>query len=262
MANRTAGPPVSFFLVILFVLLSTRAHNSFKYNASMNDSAASLGTLPHHPCPCSASFREIPYTLTQAGEEALQLMSVLGRDLQGSFFPFFPRVSTVLVGLIAPPDVAPEVCGRVLRCLGFLMKFVARPLSKDMSSVRATYAPLLGHTRDFARKMAAQSLAPAVRRLKPKAMRRHAKQLVAALASGAVAAGADDAAGGARLRADTLDGCSQLLFFVAKGVHGRTHSQVGCGRRETGQLDSCFGCAEFNFEVVCFPCECRSPCHL
>ncbi|CAN0578123.1 unnamed protein product, partial [Ectocarpus sp. 12 AP-2014] len=78
----------------------------------------------------------------------------------------------------------PEICGRVLRCLGFLLKFVARPLSKDMAAVRALYSPLLGHKRDFARKMAAQTLAPAVRRLKPKAMRRHAKQLVGALAAG------------------------------------------------------------------------------
>ncbi|CAM9815059.1 unnamed protein product, partial [Hapterophycus canaliculatus] len=168
------------------------------------------------------------------GEETLQLLSVLGRDLQGSFFPHFPRVSTALVGLISSPDVPPEICGRVLRCLGFLLKFVSRPLSKDMAAVRALYAPLLGHKRDFARRMAAQSLAPAVRRLKPKAMRRHAKQLVGALAAGSVgsaeaapAPGAGgEAPGGARLRADTLDGCSQLLFFSAKGVRGRTHSQA------------------------------------
>ncbi|CAN0534679.1 unnamed protein product, partial [Ectocarpus sp. 12 AP-2014] len=161
-----------------------------------------------------------------AGEETLQLLSVLARDLQSSFFPHFPRVSTALIGLIAPPDVSPEICGRVLRCLGFLLKFVARPLSKDMAAVRALYSPLLGHKRDFARKMAAQTLAPAVRRLKPKAMRRHAKQLVGALAAGSVEAAAGGAEAGARrLRADTLDGCSQLLFFSAKGVHGRTHSQ-------------------------------------
>lgn len=153
-------------------------------------------------------------------------MSVLGRDLQTSFFPHFPRVSTALVGLIVEPEVAPEVCGRVLRCLGYLLKFTARPLSNDMTAVKALYGPLLGHRRDFARKMAAQSLAPAVRRLKPKAMRKHAKQLVAALATGSVAAGGDKVMGGARLRADTLDGCSQLLFFAAKGVHGRIHSQV------------------------------------
>lgn len=106
---------------------------------------------------------------------------------------------------------------------------MARPLSKDMSAARALYAPLLGHRRDFVRKMSAQALAPALRRLKPKAMRRHAKQLVAALAAGSVAAEAEKAEegpGGARLRWDTLDGCGQLLFFAAKGVHGRTHSQV------------------------------------
>lgn len=102
-----------------------------------------------------------------------------------------------------------------------------------MTAVKALYAPLLGHKRDFARKMAAQCLAPAVRRLKPKAMRRHARQLVLALAAGSVAGGQGEgeqeapAGGGARrLRADTLDGCSQLLFFSAKGVHGRIHSQV------------------------------------
>ena len=159
-------------------------------------------------------------------------------------------MSSVLVSLVAAPDVPPEACGRVLRCLGFLLKFVARPLSKDMSAVKVLYAPLLGHRRDFARKMAAQSLAPAVRRLKPKTMRRHAKQLVGALAAGSVAAAVEAAGGGgeeeagpgetprgARFRADTLDGCSQLLFFSAKGVHGRTHSQVGHWH---GQGQGCF----------------------
>lgn len=102
-----------------------------------------------------------------------------------------------------------------------------------MTAAKALYAPLLGHRRDFARKMAAQSLAPAVRRLKPKAMRRHARQLVGALAAGSVTAGAHEARAGARLRADTLDGCSQLLFFVSKGVHGRMHSQVGGARTRT-----------------------------
>lgn len=175
----------------------------------------------------------------QAGEEALQLLSVLGRDLQSSFFPYFSRVSAALVALIAEPDVAPEICGRVLRCLGFLLKFVARPLSKDMSAARALYAPLLGHRRDFVRKLAAQALAPALRRLKPKAMRRHAKQLVAALAAGSVSAEAEEGPGGARLRWDTLDGCGQLLFFAVKGVHGRTHSQV---RTEgAGDVAACVG---------------------
>lgn len=116
-----------------------------------------------------------------------------------------------------------------------------------MAAVKVLYAPLLGHKRDFARKMAAQSLAPAVRRLKPKAMRRHAKQLVAALAAGSVAAaevsaagegGEREAPGGARLRADTLDGCSQLLFFSAKGVHGRTHSQVGGERLHESTIEN------------------------
>ncbi|CAB1098209.1 unnamed protein product [Ectocarpus sp. CCAP 1310/34] len=192
----------------------------------------SLPELLHHApavVDMLLALLEDPVVVTQAGEETLQLLSVLARDLQSSFFPHFPRVSTALIGLIASPDVSPEICGRVLRCLGFLLKFVARPLSKDMAAVRALYSPLLGHKRDFARKMAAQTLAPAVRRLKPKAMRRHAKQLVGALAAGSVEAAAGAEAGARRLRADTLDGCSQLLFFSAKGVHGRTHSQVGVG---------------------------------
>lgn len=136
-------------------------------------------------------------------------------------------MSAALIALVSDSDVAPEKCGNVLRCLGYLLKFVARPLSNDMTAARALYAPLLGHRKDFARKMAAQSLAPAVRRLKPKAMRRHVKQLIEALAAGNVASGKDGVGGGVRLRADTLDGCSQLLFFVVKGVQGRTHSQVG-----------------------------------
>lgn len=176
----------------------------------------------------------------KTGEEVLQLLAVLGRDLQHSFFPHLPRVSSVFLVLISPPEVAPEVCGRVLRCLGFLLKFVARPLARDMSAVRCLYAPLLGHRRDFVRKMAAQSLAPTIRRLKSKAMRKHVKQLVEALAAGRAAAAStdEDTPGAARLRSDTLDGCSQLLFFVTKGVRGRLHSQVRISR---GTLDGSVG---------------------
>lgn len=75
--------------------------------------------------------------------------------------------------------------------------------------------------------------------MKPKAMLKHAKHLIQALASGRADANADadaSAAGkgkareGARgtkkLCLDVLDGSSQLLFFLLKGVHGRLHSQV------------------------------------
>lgn len=194
---------------------------------------------PSFRCAHAAAIPSLP----KAGEQALQLLSVLGRDLQGSFFPHFRRVSGVLVNLLDSPEVSPEVCGRVLRCLGFLLKFVAKPLAADTNALRSLYAPLLGHRRDFARRMAAQSLAPAVRRMKPKAMLKHAKHLIQALAAGRAGANADadadavasaagkgqareGARGAEKLCLDVLDGSSQLLFFLLKGVHGRLHSQV------------------------------------
>ncbi|CAM9858263.1 unnamed protein product, partial [Choristocarpus tenellus] len=168
---------------------------------------------------------EDPNVTSQVGEQVLQLLSVLARDLQGSFFPFFPRVSEALVALVSDEDVSPEICGQVLRCLGFLLKFLSRPLARDMGALKALYPPLLGHRKDFARRLSAQSLATTLRRLKPKGMRRHVRALVGALAAGASAT-TDGAPGTDRLRKDTLDGCSQLLFFTAKGVQGRTHSQA------------------------------------
>ncbi|CAM9636019.1 unnamed protein product, partial [Laminaria digitata] len=62
----------------------------------------SLPELVHHAptvVDMLLALLEDPKAATQAGEEVLQLISVLGRDLQGSFFPHFPRVSTVLVSL-------------------------------------------------------------------------------------------------------------------------------------------------------------------
>ncbi|CAM9433513.1 unnamed protein product, partial [Discosporangium mesarthrocarpum] len=177
------------------------------------------------------SLLEKPDVVVQSGEQVLQLLSVLGRDLQGSFFPFFPRVSVTLVSLMESDSVAPEACGRILRCLGFLLKFVSRPLADDIDTLKALYPPLLGHRKDFVRRLAAQSLAPALRRLKPKVMRRHARTLVGALAAGAKGGGGGegeeegDHRNMSRVR-DTLDGCSQLLFYTAKGVQGRMHSQA------------------------------------
>jgi Down-regulated in metastasis len=191
----------------------------------------SLAELLHHSeavVGMLLALLQDPAASALCGDQLLQLLTVLARDLQGGFHPHFAASMQALTGLLqGSSGDEPETAGRILRAVGHLLKFDVRELLQDPDAVRPYYAALLGHRRDYVRRFAAETFSALLRKLKPKPLRRHVRQLLVALGSACQAQEGDSgaAASVAKRREDILDGCCRLLFCALKGVAGRTHSR-------------------------------------
>jgi hypothetical protein len=106
----------------------------------------------------------------------LTLTSTLARDLRDEFYPHFRPVAAALALHIDARE--PEKAGEVFRTLNLLFKYLSKPLLADMDTVRSLYGPLLGHRSGHMRGFAAESLAFLLRKLPPKALRIHVRQLL------------------------------------------------------------------------------------
>ena len=158
------------------------------------------------------------------GKRGLQLLSALSRDLRGNLGNDFELIMTSLVRVLTEHAEGPEACGLVFRTMGYVIKYNARDLEADLGRIQPYYADLLGHRRDFVRRYAAETLAQLLRGVETKPLRRHLRELVAALASGCCSMEGERRAQ-VRARENILDGCSLLAFHTLKGVHGRLHSR-------------------------------------
>ncbi|CAM9357800.1 unnamed protein product, partial [Chrysoparadoxa australica] len=163
----------------------------------------------------------------RTASEVMQLLAVMARDLQSAFYPHFHRSMKVLVQVVVTHGGEPEDASRCVKCIGYLLKFSAKPLLKDVKSIKQYYGPLLGHKRDFVRRYSAEVLSSLLRKLKPKALKLHTKQFLQVLYNEfAQALPNSYEAPSALLHFDVCDGCSSLLFGIVKvGVHGRMHSK-------------------------------------
>ena len=111
-----------------------------------------------------------------------------------------------------------------------------------LEKLRQYYGATLAHRRDVVRRLAAETFAPLVRKLKSEsARRRHLRRVVRALVT-TISAGNDNTnsktARVMRLHSNAIDGISQLFFEVARGVAGQINSK--------GKI-----AAKVLFEVLC-----------
>ena len=104
----------------------------------------------------------------------LQLISVLGRDLEDDLYPYFHRLFGMLVkhvdnvvytGIGGAPN--PELTGKLFECMSYLIKYQLRQLSSEANSMRKYYGPLLGHPASFVRDYSAKTFSVLMRKLKP-----------------------------------------------------------------------------------------------
>ena len=98
-----------------------------------------------------------------------------------------------------------------------------------LEKLRQYYGATLAHRRDVVRRLAAETFAPLVRKLKSEsARRRHLRRVVRALVT-TIGAGNDNTnsktARVMRLHSNAIDGISQLFFEVARGVAGQINSK-------------------------------------
>ena len=94
--------------------------------------------------------------------------------------PVHPLIGAV-VSLVN--TLRPEQTGEAFKSLSYIFKHLAEPLIADIDSLRKYYGPLLGHKRDFVRQFAAETFAPLIRRLPPKALQKHTRAILKALAA-------------------------------------------------------------------------------
>ncbi len=114
--------------------------------------------------------------------------------------------------------------------------------------MRKHYGATLAHKQDFVRRLAAETFAPMIRKLKSNnARKKHIRRVIKSFASSAVVSvqremeglkreGKEDASTFSfddaisprliRARDDAIDGVAMLLFYVVRGVSGRLHSKA------------------------------------
>lgn len=101
-----------------------------------------------------------------------------------------------------------------------------------LEKLRQYYGSTLAHRRDVVRRLAAETFAPLVRKLRNEnARRRHLRRVVRALmttvsaSSGGAGGIGSKTARVMRLHANAIDGIAQLFFEVARGVAGQLNSK-------------------------------------
>ena len=183
------------------------------------------------------------YVVNHATTDVLHLLAVLARDLRHEIHPFvftsiLPRIVNNLINPPPPPsgkqsvplDVA--VVEAAFRTLSYVFKYDADFLvtPTGLESLRKQcYGPTLGHRRELVRRLAAESYAPLLRRLKSDGLRqKHLKRILKALAASeaASASAARQQAAISRSQADAMDGISWLLLETVRGTRGRLHSKA------------------------------------
>ena len=195
--------------------------------------ASSPGVISDLTDVDEATARE-GYVLNYATTDILHLLAVLARDLRHEIHPFLHEkiIPRIINDMLNPPP--PEsgkqsvpldvtIVEAAFRTLAYIFRYDSELLLKDMEAMRKYYGIILANRRELVRRLSAETFAPLIRKMKSDSARqRHLKRVLRALA-----ASGDQPATNSfkRTQADAVDGISQLLFQVVRGVPGRLHSK-------------------------------------
>jgi U3 small nucleolar RNA-associated protein 20 len=207
------------------------------------------------------------YVVNTVTTDVLHLLSVLARDLRHEIHPYLhdlimPRIVN---DLINPPtniiDVKQQltlditVIETAFRTMSYIFRYDSMILSDDenkkseesLEAMRKYYGSTLAHKHELVRRLAAESFAPLVRKMKSSsAMKKHIKRVIRALSTSASSAVSDAentginhynidndclepsvsiAPASKRASEDAIDGVAMFLFYINRGVPGRLHSK-------------------------------------
>lgn len=236
------------------------------------------GTLP-----VASGTKRIPYVVNLVTTDVLHLIGVLARDFRHEIHAFVHPaiVPRIVYDLLNPPPPPPSetdkrqqipldvtVVEAAFRALSYVFRYDSDLLikgekvgdgssgggSNNMEPMRQYYGATLAHRRDYVRRLAAETYAPLIRRMRSDSARsKHIRRVIRALAASA-AAGSGGSGDGAirtvqRARMDAIDGVALLLSQTSCGVPGRLHSKaqstvsstLGCLTPETESADSDVG---------------------
>lgn len=186
------------------------------------------------------------YVVNHATTDVLHMMGALARDLRHEIHPFLhkfilPRIIHDLLNPPIDPSVQQQPLNVTLveaafRTLSYIFRYdveqiisqVDKPGQEPcLEQMRQYYGVTLAHRREVVRRLAAESFAPLIRKIKTDTARcRHLRRILRALAVSSVseASGSNDVRM-KRTQEDAVDGISQLFFQVARGISGRLHSK-------------------------------------
>lgn len=197
-------------------------------------------TDPERPTPLDKppkNERE-EFVINHATTDILHLVSVLARDLRHEIHPYLHTkiLPRILNDLLNPPPPPPEsktqpipldvtIVETAFRTMSYIFRYDSNLIVNDMESMRKYYGVTLGHRRELIRRLSAETFAPHIRKIKSSSAReRHIRRVLRALASTASHTSTKLLQ---RTQMDAVDGISNLLFQLVKGVPGKLHSQGG-----------------------------------
>lgn len=178
------------------------------------------------------------YVVNHGTMDILHLMAVLARDLRHEIHPYLQNIlRRIIYDLLNPPPPPPEsgkqpipldvtLVEAAFRCLSYIFRYDADKILEDLEGMRKYYGATLAARRELVRRLAAETFAPLIRKLKSSSERhRHLKRVLKALVVATSGESSSSTALQERTKGDAVDGISQLIFQVVRGVPGRLHSQ-------------------------------------
>ncbi|KAL0082208.1 armadillo-type protein [Phycomyces blakesleeanus] len=160
---------------------------------------------------------KVPDSLALDG--LLDLITKLARDLEGDFYPYFPRLFACIIPLVYHRDV--RLLESVFNCIAYLFKFLARQLTPDLCETFSMLSRLLGEdheTKPYIRHFTAESFAFLMR----KARGPDLHKLVAHILNSLRADGSEE----------YVEGLAMLFFECVKQVDHQLHSRAVAVYRE------------------------------
>jgi len=178
------------------------------------------------------------FVINHATTDILHLLSVLARDLRHEIHPYLhtkilPRIAQDLLNPPPPPSDSKKqpipldvtIVETAFRTISYIFRYDSNLVVDDMESMRKYYGITLGNRREIIRRLSAETFAPQIRKMKNHSSReRHIRRVFRALAATTKQPKSRILL---RTQIEAVDGISNLLFQLIRGVPGKLHSQ-GC----------------------------------
>ncbi|KAI8059768.1 armadillo-type protein [Thamnidium elegans] len=142
----------------------------------------------------------------------LDLVTKLAKDLEGEFYPYYPRLLSCVIPLVYHQDI--KLLESVFNCIAYLFKFLSRQILPDLSETFDLLAPLLGEdnqAKPYVRHFTAEAFAFLLRKARAADLTNIIKHVLNALR--------------AEPSEQFEEGLAMLFFESIKQIDHRLHSR-------------------------------------
>ncbi|OBZ87321.1 U3 small nucleolar RNA-associated protein 20 [Choanephora cucurbitarum] len=142
----------------------------------------------------------------------LDLVTKLAKDLEGEFYPYYPRILSCIIPLVYHQDI--NLLESVFNCIAYLFKFLSRQILPDLDQTFLLLAKLLGEdnqTKPYIRHFTAEAFAFLLRKTRGADLSKAVKCILDTLK--------------AEPSVEFEEGLAMLFFESIKQVDHRLHSR-------------------------------------